>query len=87
MSRSTRLDLVIVSLPLTAEERLTSVVKALSVTPVDIKMPARATALRFSPRTYSHVGSVAMIDLYDKPIADWGRISSGRSTRSSPRSR
>jgi exopolysaccharide biosynthesis polyprenyl glycosylphosphotransferase len=38
-------------------------------------MPARATALRFSPRTYSHVGSVAMIDLYDKPIADWGRIS------------
>ncbi len=75
MSRSTRLDLVIVSLPLTAEERLTSVVKALSVMPVDIKMPARATALRFSPRTYSHVGSVAMIDLYDKPIADWGRIS------------
>jgi lipopolysaccharide/colanic/teichoic acid biosynthesis glycosyltransferase len=73
MSRSTRLDLVIVSLPLTAEERLTSVVKALSVMPVDIKMPARATALRFSPRTYSHVGSVAMIDLYDKPIADWGQ--------------
>ncbi len=75
MSRSTRLDLVIVSLPLTAEDRLTRVVKTLSVLPVDIKMPARASALRFSPRTYSHVGSVAMIDLYDKPIADWGRIS------------
>jgi exopolysaccharide biosynthesis polyprenyl glycosylphosphotransferase len=38
-------------------------------------MPARATALRFSPRTYSHVGSVAMIDLYDKPLANWGTVS------------
>ncbi|MGL4397581.1 MAG: undecaprenyl-phosphate glucose phosphotransferase [Hyphomicrobium sp.] len=75
MSRTTRLDLVIVSLPLAAEERLTAVVKKLSVLPADIKMPARATGLRFSPRTYSHVGSVAMIDLYDRPIADWGTIS------------
>ena len=75
MSRSTRLDIVIVALPLSAEDRLTTVVNRLSVLPADIKMPARATALRFSPRTYSHVGSVAMIDLYDKPIADWGTIS------------
>ena len=75
MSRSTRLDLVIVALPLAAEDRVTSVVKRLSVLPADIKLPARATGLRFSPRTYSHVGSVAMIDLYEKPIADWGTVS------------
>ena len=75
MSRSTRLDLVIVALPLAAEDRLTTVVKRLSVLPADIKLPARATGLRFSPSTYSHVGSVAMIDLYDKPIADWGTVS------------
>jgi Undecaprenyl-phosphate glucose phosphotransferase len=74
-SRSTRFDLVIVALPMAAEDRLASVVRRISVLPADIKMPARATALRFSPRTYSHVGSVAMIDLYDKPIADWGTIS------------
>jgi Undecaprenyl-phosphate glucose phosphotransferase len=75
MSRTMPLDLVIVSLPLSAEDRLTNVVKRLSVLPADIKLPARATGLRFSPRTYSHVGSVAMIDLYDKPIADWGTVS------------
>lgn len=75
MSRASRLDLVIVALPMTAEERLAQVVKSLSVLPADIKMPARATTLRFSPRTYSHVGSVAMIDLYDKPIANWGTVS------------
>ncbi len=75
LSRSTRLDLVVVALPLAAEDRVTSVVKRLSVLPADIKLPARATGLRFSPRTYSHVGSVAMIDLYEKPIADWGTVS------------
>jgi Undecaprenyl-phosphate glucose phosphotransferase len=74
VNRSVPLDLVIVALPLAAEERLSHVVRRLSVLPADIKMPARATALRFTPRTYSHVGSVAMIDLYDKPLANWGRV-------------
>jgi len=74
-SRTSPFDLVIVALPLTAEQRLGKVVKDLSVLPADIKMPARATAIRFSPRTYSHVGSVAMISLYDKPLANWGTVS------------
>ena len=75
MSRTKRFDLVIVSLPLAAEARLANVMRHLSVLPADVKMPARATGLRFSPRTYSHVGSVAMIDLFDKPIADWQDVS------------
>lgn len=74
MSRRMRLDLVIVSLPLSAEKRLENVTRRLSILPADIKMPARATALRFSPRTYSHVGNVAMIDLFDKPLAGWGSV-------------
>jgi len=73
-SRSTRVDLVIVALPFTAEERVAAIMKTLCVLPAEIKMPARATRLRFSPRTYSHVGAVAMIDLYDKPIADWHTV-------------
>ena len=75
MSRTRRFDLVIVSLPLAAEGRLANVMRRLSVLPADVKMPARATGLRFSPRTYSHVGTVAMIDLFDKPIADWNFVS------------
>jgi Undecaprenyl-phosphate glucose phosphotransferase len=75
MSRSKQLDLVVVSLPLAAEGRLSNVVGRLSVLPADVKIPARASGLRFSRRTYSHVGSVAMIDLYDKPIADWDYVS------------
>jgi Undecaprenyl-phosphate glucose phosphotransferase len=75
LGRSTRLDLVIVALPISAEDRLADVMKGLSVLPAEIKLPAHATKLRFTPGTYSHVGSVAMIDLYDKPITDWGTVS------------
>jgi Undecaprenyl-phosphate glucose phosphotransferase len=73
--RQNRVDLVIVALPIAAEERVAAILKTLCVLPAEIKMPARATRLRFTPGTYSHVGSVAMIDLYDKPIADWGTVS------------
>ncbi len=73
--RETRVDLIIVALPVAGEARLAQVVEKISVLPADIKLPARATAVRFSPRTYSHVGSVAMIDLYDKPIANWDTVS------------
>ncbi|HVZ04343.1 undecaprenyl-phosphate glucose phosphotransferase [Hyphomicrobium sp.] len=75
MSRRNQIDLVVVSLPLAAEGRLSNVVGRLSVLPADVKMPARASGLRFSPRTYSHLGSIAMIDLHDKPIADWDYVS------------
>lgn len=73
--RRTRIDLAIVALPITAESRLADMMKAISVLPVDVKLPAAATSLRFSPRTYSRIGDVAMIDLHDTPITDWARVS------------
>jgi Undecaprenyl-phosphate glucose phosphotransferase len=73
-ARRSRVDLVLVALPITAESRLVEVCRSLAVLPVDVKLPARASNLRFSPRTYSHVGTVATIDLLDKPIADWGTV-------------
>jgi Undecaprenyl-phosphate glucose phosphotransferase len=73
-ARSTRLDLVIVALPITAERRLSQVTRALSVLPAEVKLPARSTELRFTADTYSRVGNVAMIDLLEKPIADWDTV-------------
>ncbi len=74
-ARNSRLDLVIVALPITAEKRVLEVTRALAVLPAEVKLPARATELRFTPGTYSRVGNVAMIDLLEKPIADWGSVS------------
>ena len=74
LARSSRLDLVIVALPITAEKRVIDVTRALAVLPAEVKLPAASTQMRFTPGTYSHVGNVAMIDLLEKPIADWGSI-------------
>lgn len=73
-TRSTRVDLIIVALPITAEARIDELLTELSQLPVDIKMPAGASRLRFAPHAYSRIGDVAMIDLMDKPIAAWGGI-------------
>ena len=72
--RRTRIDIAILALPITAESRLVEVMKKISILPLDVRLPAAATALRFSPRTYSRIGSIAMIDLHDAPMTDWDRI-------------
>ncbi len=69
--RVARVDLLIVSLPLTAENRLLQVLKQLWILPVDIRLSAHTNKLRFRPRTYSFVGKVPFLDVVDKPIADW----------------
>ena len=72
--RRTRVDLVIMTLPLSAEERVTQVLSRLDVLPVDVRLAAMTTPLRFCKRIYSHIGSVPMIDLTDKPLNDWGSV-------------
>lgn len=69
--RKSRIDLLIVTLPLTAEGRIMSVLKKLWVLPVDIRLAAHTTKLRFRPRAYSYIGNVPFIDIFDKPLADW----------------
>ena len=70
-ARIAAVDLLIVSFPLTAENRLLQIMKQLWVLPVDIRLSAHTNRLRFRPRTYSFVGKVPFLDVVDKPIADW----------------
>ena len=72
--RQAEIDMLIVALPMAAEERLVKLLKILWVLPVDIRLSAGSSRLRFRPRSYSYVGSVPFLDLYDKPIADWNRV-------------
>ncbi|MFN8830481.1 MAG: undecaprenyl-phosphate glucose phosphotransferase [Labrys sp. (in: a-proteobacteria)] len=73
-ARLAKIDLLIVSLPLTAENRLLQILKKLWVLPVDIRLSAHSNKLRFRPRSYSYIGSVPFIDVFDKPITDWDSI-------------
>ncbi|MGA2494701.1 MAG: undecaprenyl-phosphate glucose phosphotransferase [Roseiarcus sp.] len=70
-ARSTRVDLVIFALPITAEQRILQMLRKLWVLPIDIRLAAHANRLRFRPRSYSYVGKVPVLDLFDKPMADW----------------
>lgn len=70
-ARRTRVDLVIFSLPISAENRLLQMLKKLWVLPVDIRLSAHSNRLRFRPRSYSYIGEVPVLDVFDRPIADW----------------
>jgi Undecaprenyl-phosphate glucose phosphotransferase len=73
-ARASRIDLLIVSLPVTAEKRLLQLLKKLWVLPVDIRLSAHNNRLRFRPRTYSYIGNVPFIDITDRPIAEWDHV-------------
>ncbi len=73
-ARIARIDMLIVSLPLTAESRVLSLLKKLWVLPVDIRLSAHSNQLRFRPRSYSFIGSVPMLDIFDKPINNWDSV-------------
>ncbi len=70
-ARRTRLDLLLVSLPITAEERVLQMVRKLWVLPIDLRLAAHMSRLRFRPRAYSYIGNVPVLDVFDRPIADW----------------
>ncbi|AMJ59555.1 undecaprenyl-phosphate glucose phosphotransferase [Bosea sp. PAMC 26642] len=70
-ARRTRLDLVIFTLPISAEARLLTMLRKLWVLPIDIRLSAHMSKLRFRPRSYSYIGAVPVLDVFDRPIADW----------------
>jgi Undecaprenyl-phosphate glucose phosphotransferase len=66
--------MILVSLPLTAEERVLQMARKLWVLPVDVRLAAHMNRLRFRPRAYSYIGNVPVLDIFDKPLADWNLV-------------
>jgi Undecaprenyl-phosphate glucose phosphotransferase len=73
-ARRTRIDLLLVSLPITAEERVLQMVRKLWVLPVDLRLAAHTSKLRFRPRAYSYIGNVPTLDVLDRPLRDWNFV-------------
>jgi Undecaprenyl-phosphate glucose phosphotransferase len=73
-ARIAHIDMLIVAMPLTAESRVLTLLKQLWVLPVDIRLSAHSNKLQFRPRSYSHIGSVPLLDIFDKPITDWDSV-------------
>lgn len=73
-ARRTPVDLVIVSMPLSAEKRVLDMLTTLWVLPVDIRLSAHMSKLRFTERAYSYVGDLPVLDMADRPISDWNLV-------------
>ncbi|WP_159586304.1 undecaprenyl-phosphate glucose phosphotransferase [Chelativorans xinjiangense] len=73
-ARIARIDMMIVSLPITAEARVLAMLRQLWVLPIDIRLSAHSNHLHFRPRAYSYIGSVPMLDIFDRPINDWDKV-------------
>lgn len=73
-ARRTRVDLVLFALPISAEGRILEMLKKLWVLPVDIRLSAHTNKLRFRPRSYSYVGEVPTLDVFEQPITDWDLV-------------
>ena len=72
--RATRIDTLILTLPVTAEQRLLSIMNRLWILPVEIRLSAHGQQLRYRPRAYSYIGNLPMLDLFDRPLGDWGPL-------------
>lgn len=73
-ARIARIDMLIIAMPLNAESRVLELLKKLWILPLDIRLAAHANKLRFRPRSYSYLGAVPMLDIFDRPITDWDSV-------------
>jgi Undecaprenyl-phosphate glucose phosphotransferase len=71
-ARHNRVDLVIVAIPLSAEQRLLTVLKRLWELPVDIRICGHASALKLSPKSYTYLGKLPLLTVFDRPLKGWG---------------
>jgi Undecaprenyl-phosphate glucose phosphotransferase len=71
--RDQGVDLLIVTVPPTAETRLMQILSQLFTLQVDIRISALNSKLRLNSRVYAHIGRVPMLAVMDKPLGDWDR--------------
>jgi len=73
-ARMTRVDILIITLPLVAETRILEILKQLWVLPVDIRLSAYSQKVRYKARAYSYIGNIPLLDVFDKPLSDWSSL-------------
>jgi Undecaprenyl-phosphate glucose phosphotransferase len=71
-ARSNRVDLIIVAIPLAAEARLLHILKRLWELPCDIRISGKSSRLKFSSHSYTYLGQLPLLAVFDRPLQGWG---------------
>ena len=69
--RDRQIDMVIVTLPLSAEERLAEIFAKLKTLPVDVRLCPDAIGFQLENVRMSHLGPLPLINVVDRPLSDW----------------
>ncbi|MEQ1698071.1 MAG: undecaprenyl-phosphate glucose phosphotransferase [Hyphomicrobiaceae bacterium] len=72
--RDEGIDLLIVTVPPRAEDRLMQILQQLFTLQIDIRVSALNSKLRLNSSAYSYIGKVPMLAVMDKPLSDWDRV-------------
>ncbi|CAN0591102.1 unnamed protein product, partial [Laminaria digitata] len=64
-------DSVIITLPPTADQRISHILERLSVVPVDVQLCTGTIGFRLGTVEVSHLGNVPMLDVVRRPLAGW----------------
>ena len=70
-ARQSRVDLIIVAIPLSAEARLLHILKRLWELPADIRISGQASSLRFGRHAYTYLGKLPLLTAFDRPLNGW----------------
>ncbi|MEQ1669455.1 MAG: undecaprenyl-phosphate glucose phosphotransferase [Hyphomicrobium sp.] len=71
--RDSGIDLLIVTVPTRAEDRLLQILQKLFTLQIDIRVSAMTSKLRLNSSAYHYIGKVPMLAVMDKPLTDWDR--------------
>ena len=74
-ARRARIDMLIVTLPVSAQARLLSIMRELWVLPLDIRVADSSPDLSFPSRSRSFVGDIPLLHAFDRPLAEWDIVS------------
>lgn len=69
--RENAVDLLIIALPQSAEDRILHLMKMLWVFPIDVRIAAHQSKLKLSKRAYTYIGDVPFLAVFDRPLSDW----------------
>jgi len=74
LARASRIDEVVIALPLGAIMRIGELVQKLLVLPIDLRLSVEAMRLVFPVRGMSSLGTSPMINLADQPLKHWNGV-------------
>jgi Undecaprenyl-phosphate glucose phosphotransferase len=70
-ARRYRVDLIIIALPLSAEERIAEIIETLRVLPIEISLSPDLVILRRCSGAISKVGPLPLVEASSRPLGDW----------------